>query len=192
MGRKKSNKTKVPVSENKKLFIKNYLEYGTVWATLRAIGVKSRQTFYNWCESDPEFKRFYEHELVLNRRDELASLVYRVATGRLGTHIKTVTYKNGTTTKEEVPNEIPQTQLTAAFGFLKATDHTDHPKEPQAPDKLIFTEKYQLTGEGGGPLKVESDAKERILSAISGFAARTRESEINTEPQQTGGGGPAL
>lgn len=185
MSKKPNKQTKASASENKKTFIKLYPEHGSVGMTLKAMGIKSRNTFYNWL-NDSKFKEIYENELLPNRRDEVVSLVYRVATGRLGTHLKTITHKNGKTTTEEVPNEIPQTQLTAAFGFLKATDHTDHPKDPSAPDRLIFTEKYQLSGEGGGPIKVVDDAKERILSAIAGLAARAGENKDSTEPQQPG------
>jgi hypothetical protein len=150
MAKKNSKQTQETAYKGKQAFIKLYPEYGSVGATLKAIGIKSRNTFYNWLKDD-RYRGIYENELLPNRRDEVVSLVYRVATGKLGTHVKTVTYKNGTETTEEVPNEVPQTQLTAAFGFLKATDHTDHPKEPNAPDKLIFTEKYQIAGDGGGP-----------------------------------------
>ncbi len=115
MAKKQSKQTQESASRGKQAFIKLYPDYGSVGSTLKAIGVKSRNTFYNWLKDD-RFRGIYENELLPNRRDEVVSLVYRVATGRLGTHVKTVTYKNGTETTEEVPNEIPQTQLTAAFG----------------------------------------------------------------------------
>jgi hypothetical protein len=151
--RKKPKKqTKESASKGKQAFIKLYPEYGSVGATLKAIGIKRRWTFYCWL-NDEKFREIYENELLPNRRDEVVSLVFRTATGKLGTHIETVTYKNGTVTKEEVPNEIPQTQLTAAFGFLKATDHIE---DAGAKDRLVFCEKNQieLTGKGGAPLPI--------------------------------------
>jgi hypothetical protein len=148
---KKPNKqTKESASKGKQAFIKLYPEHGTVGMTLKAMGIKSRNTFYNWL-NDPRFKEIYESELLPNRRDECIGLLYRTATGRLGTHIKTITYKNGTETTEEVPNELPATQLTALFGMLKATDHIE---TSDAKDRLVFCEKNQveLTGKDGRPL----------------------------------------
>jgi hypothetical protein len=150
--KKPKKQTKETASKSKQAFIKLYPEYGSVGATLKAIGIKSRWTFYCWLK-DEKFKALYENELLPNRRDEVVSWVYRVATNRLGTHIKTVTYKNGTVTEEEVSNEAPPTQLTSAYGFLKATDHIE---EPDAKDRLVFCEKNQieLTGKDGRPLPI--------------------------------------
>jgi len=150
---KKKEISQASTCQNKKLFLEKYPEYGSVGATMAAIGVKCRRTFYKWLDADPAFKEQYETELLPNRRDELVSLLYRVATGRLGTHVKTYIRKDGTETTEEVPNEIPATQLTGIFGFLKATDHNDI---PDSPDRLHFTEKHQLemAGKGGGPVKI--------------------------------------
>jgi len=162
------------ISHNKRQFLEKYPEYGTVGATMRAIGVKCRRTFYKWRASDPRFKEIYETELLPNRRDELASMMYRMGTGRLGFHLKTTTYKNGTIVEEEVPNEIPPTQLTAMFGFLKATDHNE---DPDAKDRLVFCEKNQveISGAGGGPVKVEHDAKGKLLAELNKLAERSKE-----------------
>lgn len=121
------------MSQNKKLFLEKYPEYGTIGATIKAIGLKRRTTFYTWCEKDPAFKAHYESELLPNRRDEVASIVYRAATGR-----------------EKIATA---TQLTAAFGFLKATDHND---DASAKDRLVFCEKNQveIAGAGGKPIEL--------------------------------------
>jgi hypothetical protein len=68
------------ICRNKRLFLEKYPEYGSVGATLKSIGVKRRATFYDWCDADPKFKAFYETELLPNRRDAVASIVYRMAT----------------------------------------------------------------------------------------------------------------
>lgn len=128
---KKSNKqTKESATENKKLFIKNYPEYGTIGSTLKAIGIKSRTTFYNWL-NDKKFNDIYENELKPNRRDDVVSVVYRVASGKM---------------------KIDSTQLTAAFGFLKATDHIS---EDITKDRLVFCEKNQVEfmGRDGKPIE---------------------------------------
>jgi hypothetical protein len=171
------NKEHQITSQNKKEFIRRYPEYGSVGATLKAIGVKSRKTFYNWCDSDPKFKAVYEEELLPNRRDDCVSLLYQAAMGKLGTHIRTWTEKRtGNAYEEEVENELAETQRSAIFGFLKATDHNDDPKSP---DRLIFAEKHQITGEGGGPIKVEINAKDKLLSILNSIAARGAETAGN-------------
>lgn len=139
---------------NKKLFIEKYPEWGSVGATLKAIGVKSRTTFYNWCDADPHFKEIYEIELVPNRRDEVSSLVYRAATGRLGTTEEQVFSKYGGTINKNVPVSLSQTQMTAAFAFLKATDHVEKTEDP---GRLVFCEKNQveLSTQPGKPLDIK-------------------------------------
>lgn len=150
---KKKTTKQESLSRNKKLFIKLYPEYGSIGPTLKAIGIKARKTFYNWCDNDPKFKGYYLTELLPNRRDELVSLLYKTALGRLGTNTETtMDYKRGRETTKEVPIVLPQTQLTAIFGMLKATDHID-----TGADRLIFVEKHQLelSGKDGQPIKYD-------------------------------------
>lgn len=138
---------------SKRLFLEKYPEYGSIGATLKAIGIKQRRTFYFWCEADPHFEEIYRTELLPNRRDELVSRMYRIATGQV---------------------KATAGQLTALFGFLKATDHV-------ADDDLVFTERYQheLMGKGGGPIALEqrvnltalTDEELSILEHIVGKAA---------------------
>ena len=151
------------VGRNKRLFLEKYPEHGSVGATLRAIGIKSRRTFYNWCEADPHFKQVYETELLPNRRDELVSKMYQIARGQL---------------------KAADVQVRALFGFLKATDHAD-----TGPDRLVFAERYQheLTGKGGGPMEVEVDVKGKLISLLDRLAARERQAASDTEPQPEGG-----
>lgn len=159
------------INRNKKAFLEKYPEFGAVGPTLHAIGIKSRKTFYNWCENDPAFKTVYEDELLPNRRDEVISLVYQAATGRLGTHIRTWTEKRtGREYSEEVPNELAATQLTAAFGFLKATDHIEKPDDA---GRTVWCEKNQveISGKDGAPLappviNVISDHGRQLTEAI--------------------------
>lgn len=122
------------MSRNKKLFLEKYLEYGTVGATMKAIGLKRRETFYDWCRRDAHFKKLYETELLPNRRDEMAALMYRYASGKLG------------------DQNLPDTRVRCMFGFLKATDHVDDPADL---GRLVFCEKNQveIAGAGGGAIK---------------------------------------
>lgn len=162
---------------NKKRFIEAYPDCGSVGATLKAIGVKARQTFYNWCGDDPKFRAYYEGELLPNRRDELVSLLYKTATGRLGTTVSTTTnYKTLKETTKEEPIVLPPTQLTALFGFLKATDHAD-----KGFDRLIFIDRQQVTGADGGPIEVEHDAKGKLLSLLNRFSSREEKTEFSSE-----------
>jgi len=149
MAKAKKQSKQGSLAHSKQKFLKLYPEYGAVGPTMKAIGLKCRRTFYNWLENDPKFKELYLTELMPNRRDELVSLVYRVASGKLGTYTKTTERANGDIITEEVPYGIPQTQLTAAFGFLKATDHND-----TGEDRMIFVEKHQLevSGKDGKPI----------------------------------------
>ena len=72
------------VDERKAKFKELYPKYGSIGQTLREMGIKSRQSFYKWCNSDPGFKRIYEEELKPNRIDELVSAAFQIATaGRL-------------------------------------------------------------------------------------------------------------
>jgi hypothetical protein len=150
------DKEKQETNHKKKLFLEKYPEYGAVWPTLKFIGVKSRKTFYNWCESDSKFKAKYQEELLPNRRDELVSIVYRMATAHMSVAICPVCDGAGKFEKNNchgcrgrgwVEVRADGTQLTAAFGFLKATDHV-------ADDGLIFVEKRQLEmlGKDGNPI----------------------------------------
>jgi hypothetical protein len=131
---KKANGTKQKndLCRNKAQFIKLYPQYGSIGETLKAIGIKRRRTFYDWCESDPKFKEIYETELLPARRDTLVSRLYQCAMGKL---------------------KLQREQLTAIYGFLKATDHM-----ADQYDNIIFTEKHQheLVGEGGGPIQQET------------------------------------
>ncbi len=131
-GKTKSNKSKrtETLCQNKRLFIEKYPEYGSIGRTLRAIEIKSRQTFYSWCESDPRFKEFYKTVLLPNRRDELITVVYQAAVGKM---------------------RINREQLLAAFGFLKATNHVDDEY-----DDLDFREKYEhaIAGKDGKPIEL--------------------------------------
>jgi hypothetical protein len=147
------------VGRNKRLFLEKYPDYGSIGATLRAIGIKSRRTFYNWRDSDPHFKEVYETELLPNRRDELVSEMYRIARGSL---------------------KATAVQVTALFGFLKATDHAD-----TGPDRLCFTERYrhELMGKDGGPMEVKFDYQSKLLDALSRYAARAGENQGNQETQ---------
>lgn len=130
MQRKNVEEIYLNICLNKKKFLQLYPDYGSIGSTLKAIGIKTRSRFYGWCKADPKFKEIYETELLPNRRDEMVSVVYRAARGDL---------------------KLQKDQLTAAFGFLKATDHAAEPM-----DKLVFVEKYQheLSGVGGGPVPV--------------------------------------
>jgi hypothetical protein len=150
------------VGRNKRLFLEKYPDYGSIGATLRAIGIKSRRTFYNWRDSDPHFKEVYETELLPNRRDELISEMYRIARGEM---------------------KATDVQVRALFGFLKATDHAD-----TGPDRLVFTERYQheMMGKDGGPMEVEVDVKGKLISLLDRLAARTGEATSDTEPEPEG------
>lgn len=133
-----ANKTHGEVAREKQAFIDNFPEYGTVGATIVAIGLKKCMTFYIWCAKDPEFKRIYDEELKPQQRDMVVSQIYRAAMGKI---------------------KLTQQQLTAAFGYAKATDKS-------AQDGLIFREQYahELSGPGGKEitLKVVYDRSRNI------------------------------
>jgi len=153
------NGKKLTTEQCKSQFIKLYPEYGTVGATLKAIGIRSRRTLYLWLKGDANFARVYNEELLPNRRDEIASIVYRAARGSLS---------------------LQKDQLTAAFGFLKATDHIN--------DDLQFREKYQheVSGQDGKPIQIEVDAKSKLLSLLNSIASRSREAEDYKYPVPEG------
>ncbi len=143
---------------NKKAFIKAYPEYGSIGEALKAVGVKSRKTFYNWMSSDPAFKATYETQLLPNRRDQVQSVVYRMATAHQSVALCPVckgtgkySDKNchGCRGKGWVEVHADGAQLTAAFGMLKASD-----RAADEHDKLTFVDKNQLevTGKDGTPL----------------------------------------
>jgi hypothetical protein len=157
---KKPNKqTKESAARNKQAFIKKYPDYGSVWPTLKSLGIKSRTTFYGWLK-DEKFAEIYENELKPNRRDEMVSTVYQTGLGKNRVALCPVCEGSGKYKGEKCHGckgcgwiYIPSdgTQLTAAFGFLKATDHIS---EDITKDRLIFCEKNQveLTGRDGAPL----------------------------------------
>lgn len=160
MTKKINKQTEASASENKKQFIRLYPEYGSVGSTLKAIGIKSRNTFYSWLNNDERFKNIYEKELLPNRRDEMVSTVYQTGLGKNRVALCPICdgsgkYKDGKCHGCKgcgwiyIPSD--GTQLTAAFGFLKATDHIE---DPDTKDRLVFIEKNQveLTGKGGAPL----------------------------------------
>jgi hypothetical protein len=148
--------------QNKKLFIQKYPEYGSIGETLRAIGLKERKTFYKWLATDANFNAIYYHELLPNRRDTVQSVVYRMATANKSVAICPVCEGSGKYEgtknchgchgKGWVEVHADTAQLTAAFGFLKASDHAADDN-----DKLVFIERnqVQLTGEGGGPVLIK-------------------------------------
>lgn len=177
----KNNKNGNDLCRNKKLFLEKYPEYGSVGETLKAIGVKSRTTFYNWCKKDHKFEKVYLTELLPNRRDECVSLMYRYATGRLGKETKTYTNRKGETWSEEVPVSLPDTQVRALFGMLKATDHSD-----TGEDRLIFIEKHQLVGANGGPIEVEHDVKPKLLGMLNRLITGAGKAETDTESEREG------
>ena len=104
----------------KRKFIERYPECGTVLATAKAIGLKSRRTVYDWLESDPKFKSIYEDVLLPNRREALASLIYQAALGE---------------------KKLNKSQLAAAVSFLKATEVKMTKSEYR--DDLVFSEHNQ-------------------------------------------------
>ncbi len=175
--KKKTSKVSERISKNKKLFLEKYPECGTVGVTLSEIGIRSRQTFYDWLKNDAKFKAVYEEELIPNRRDKVASVVFRIATAEKNVVICPVCDKTGKVDgrachgchgKGWVEVRADSTQLTAAFGYLNATDHNDNPK---AKDRLKFTERHEVTGKDGGPIEVKNDAKGKLLSALNRIAA---------------------
>jgi hypothetical protein len=72
-------------NESTKLLQEQFIEafplYGTVGATLKAIGVKSRTTFYGWLKRNKRFARVYYEELQPNCTDLLESALYQAALG---------------------------------------------------------------------------------------------------------------
>ncbi len=64
----------------RRAFIQEYPKYGSVGETIRAIGVRNRRTFYNWCDAHPDFKKIYDEVLKPNRIDELLTTAYQIAT----------------------------------------------------------------------------------------------------------------
>jgi len=114
----KRNGKKLTTEQCKSQFIKLYPQYGTIGVTLKAIGIKSRRTFYNWCEADADFKRYYQEELLPNERDENISLLRDIAKGTV---------------------KANAVQLTALFGFLKATNRIRDEYTPHD-----FVEKSQV------------------------------------------------
>jgi len=118
------------ISSDQERFKQLYLEFGTIGATLKEMGYSSRTTFYDWCESNPAFKAWYEKEGQPFRRDIVASVIYRAALGKI---------------------QINNTRFISAIAFLKATEV----RKEKIPDDLVFTEKnqFELTGKGGGPVR---------------------------------------
>jgi hypothetical protein len=185
------------INRNKKLFLEKYPEHGTVGATMKAIGLKRRETFYDWCKDDPQFKKIYQTELLPNRRDVVVSTVFKMATAQRNVAVCPVCEGTGKYDGNKnchgcrgrgwVEVHADSTQLTAAFGFLKATAHID-----KGFDRLVFAEKYQVTGEGGGPLEVDIDVKGKLISLLNRLAARGGEAKSDTKPEPEGSGGAPL
>lgn len=46
-----------------------------------------------------------------------------------------------------------------------------------------YIERQEVTGEGGGPVKVEHDVKDKIISAISRYASANGEGKGDSKPQ---------
>lgn len=168
------------ICANKKKFIELYPQYGTIGATLKTIGVKSRVTFYNWCNADSEFKAIYEQELLPNRRDTLASQVYQTAISKQHVAICPVCEGRGKYDDKQchgckgkgwVEVHGDTVQLTACFGFLKATDHCQDEH-----DRLVFTEKNQVEQSGEIVIKVvyESDKGNNSTPAQSSNTLATK------------------
>jgi len=155
------NKHIEQMCRNKKLFLEKYPECRTVRNTLDAIGIKTRSTFYHWCEQDPKFKKIYLTELLPNKRDKFVKMLEDIALGEV---------------------KANNTQLTAIFGMLKASDHID-----TGPDRLIFVERHQLTGADGGPIEVEHDAKGKLARLLDSFAARAGKTEGTGKSESKGG-----
>ena len=131
----KENGNTVKATQHKSQFIKLYPQYGTIGLTLKAIGIKTRWTFYKWCEKDAGFKRYYQEELLPNERDENISLLREIARGKV---------------------KASPVQLTALFGFLKATNRIRDEYSP-----FDFVEKSQVeignTGDKPFVARVEID-----------------------------------
>ncbi len=129
MGRQGVKTSPPDIVSEKKAFIDTFLTYGTVSCTLTAIKV-SPSTCSKWRKTDPEFEQAYQEQLAL-RRDTMVSILYRIGRG--------------------LDKPKSHGQLTALYGWLKATDHLD-----TRPDRLIFVDRSQveLTGKGGGPLDI--------------------------------------
>jgi len=190
--KKKTNKVTERISKNKKLFLEKYPEYGSVGETLSNIGVKSRQTFYDWLKADPKFKAVYENELIPNKRDKVSSVVFKIATAENNVVKCPVCEGSGKYGDSKchgckglgwVYVHADNVQLTAAFGYLNATDHNDDPK---AKDRLKFTQKHEVTGKDGGPIEVKNDAKGKLLSALNRIAASVGTSGDDCKPDRPG------
>ena len=133
---------------NKAKFIDRYLELGSIGATMEALGVR-RQLFAQWCREDPEFKRVYYEELLPARRDKVISQVYRLTQQKQGVFscpvclgagkLESKVICHGCHGKGWIEVRSDMVQLTAGFGFLKATDHLADPY-----DQLLFIDKHAL------------------------------------------------
>lgn len=111
-----------------------YVKWGTVGMALKEIGIRSRRSFYNWCEADAAFKRYYDEELKPNRIDELVSTALDIANaGR-------VKMKGQSGTSMVVDATKPQTDM---IKYLLACFDPEHYSE-----KTIT----ELQGKGGSDL----------------------------------------
>lgn len=117
--KRKLSPKKLEIAEQKKLFRRYYPEYGTVGGTLKVMGYRDRRTFYNWLEQDSAFRDWYEKEGQPNRRDVIATQIFRAASGK---------------------KRISHTQFLSAIAFLKAVESG----KKHTPDDLAFTEKTQI------------------------------------------------
>jgi len=79
MTTKNGNGNSGSVRDKQVKFRKLYPQYGSIGATLKIIGIRSRTTFYRWLEQYPSFKKDYEEELKPNRIDALLSAAYEIA-----------------------------------------------------------------------------------------------------------------
>jgi hypothetical protein len=147
----------------KKRFIELYPEYGTVGSTLKQIGIKSRNTFYEWMKDDAEFKAIYESQLQPDRRDVVASVIFRASIGK---------------------EKLNKDQLQAAMGFLRATEAGKKKKD----DDLIFTEHTKSDIDlhpGGVNLRVTYDDIKRNGSTGTTAEATPPAGQVHQQPSQT-------
>ncbi len=115
-------------------FKREYPKYGTIGMTLKAIGIRSRQSFYNWCKKDAAFNRYYEEELKPNRIDELVSTALDIANaGR-------VKMKGQSGSAMVVDASKPQTDM---IKFLLGCFDPEHYSEKRL---------LELQGKGGGAI----------------------------------------
>ena len=133
-GNNKNGNT-IKAAQHKAEFIRLYPQYGTIGLTLKAIGIKTRWTFYKWCKNDAAFKKYYQEELLPNERDENISLLREIARGKV---------------------KASPVQLTALFGFLKATNRI---RDEYSPFDFVEKSQVEIGNTGAQPFvaRVEID-----------------------------------